>query len=326
MIPSDWLDQAARRLKGQIQQTPLTFDSDLNAYIKWENRQLTGSFKIRGALNKVLTLQDWELRRGLVTASAGNHGQGVAEAGRRVGAPVTVFASSHAVPAKLDAMRSMGAVVRLVEGGYEDAERAAQSYAIQHDRTWISPYNDGQVIAGQATIALEILDQLNSLNGGAAPSAFIVPVGGGGLISGIGAVINSPAFDQVNPRPRLIGVQSEASPFFHALYHHGSQAGVVEQESLADGLVGAVEENSITIPLVRRFVDDFILVSEKQIASAVVYAWRRHGEKIEGSAAAALAALMFSDTVAPRSFEHPAVAVMSGGNIQPEVLEKLLQD
>lgn len=326
MIPSDWLDQAARRLKGQIQQTPLTFDSDLNACIKWENRQLTGSFKIRGALNKVLTLQDWELRRGLVTASAGNHGQGVAEAGRRAGAPVTVFASTHAVPAKLDAMRSMGAVVRLVEGGYEDAERAAQTYAIQRDRTWISPYNDGQVIAGQATIALEILDQLNSLNRGAAPAAFIVPVGGGGLISGIGAVINSPAFDQMNPRPRLIGVQSEASPFFHALYHYGSQAGVVEQESLADGLAGAVEENSITIPLARRFIDDFILVSEEQIASAVVYAWRHHGEKIEGSAAAALAAVMFCDTVPPRSPEHPAVAVMSGGNIQPEVLEKLLQD
>src|SRR5512133_3464053 len=109
MIPSDWLDLAARRLQGQIRQTPLTYDSDLDLYLKWENRQVTGSFKIRGAINKVLSLAPWEQQRGLVTASAGNHGQGVAVAGRLVGAPVTVFASDHAVPAKIEAMRALGA-------------------------------------------------------------------------------------------------------------------------------------------------------------------------------------------------------------------------
>src|SRR5512140_466980 len=114
MIPSEWLDLAARRLQGQVHQTPLTYDSDLDLYLKWENRQVTGSFKIRGALNKVLSLEPWEQQRGLVTASAGNHGQGVAFAGRQFGVPVTVFASNHAVPTKVEAMRALEAEVILV--------------------------------------------------------------------------------------------------------------------------------------------------------------------------------------------------------------------
>ena len=161
MIPSAWLDLAVRRLSGQVERTPLTYDPELDLSIKWENRQKTGSFKIRGALNKVLSLGDWEQQRGLVTASAGNYGQGVAFAGKLVGAPVVVFASDHAVPAKLEAMRQLGADVRLVPGGYDLAERVAQAYAVENDATWISPYNDGQVIAGQATVGMEILEQLS---------------------------------------------------------------------------------------------------------------------------------------------------------------------
>lgn len=310
MIPAEWLDLATRRLQGQIQQTPLTYDSELDLYLKWENRQVTGSFKIRGALNKVLSLEAWEQQRGLVTASAGNHGQGVAFAGRLVGAPVIVFASDHAVPSKIEAMRALGADVRLVDGGYEAAEKAAQAYAEETRATWISAYNDGQVVAGQATVGLEILEQLAP----ARPDTVVVPVGGGGLIAGIGAALLG-----VEPRSRIVGAQSVASPFFYALYNHGTQYGVVELESLADGLAGAVETSSITIPLVRRFVDDFVLVTEEQIAAAISYAWRKHGETIEGSAAAALAAVMCGRISRRHSHEGPLVAVMSGGNIQPEV-------
>lgn len=310
MIPAEWLDLATRRLQGQIQQTPLTYDSGLDLYLKWENRQVTGSFKIRGALNKVLSLEAWEQQRGLVTASAGNHGQGVAFAGRLVGAPVIVFASDHAVPSKIEAMRALGADVRLVEGGYEAAERAAQAYAEETQTTWISAYNDVQVVAGQATVGLEILEQLAPER----PGTVVVPVGGGGLIAGIGAALLG-----VKPRPRIVGVQSVASPFLYALYNHGTQHGVVELESLADGLAGAVETSSITIPLARRFVDDFVLVTEDQIASAIAYAWRKHGETIEGSAAVALAAVM-SRRISRRNMnEGPLVAVMSGGNIQAEI-------
>jgi threonine dehydratase len=310
MIPPEWLDQAARRLEGQIERTPLTYDPELEVYLKWENRQLTGSFKIRGALNKILSLDRWEQQRGLVTASAGNHGQGVAVAGRLVGAPVTVFASTHAVPAKLDAMRSLGAELRLVPGGYEDAERAAQDYAGENELTWVSPYNDGQVIAGQATVVREMLEQMASQ----APAVVIVPVGGGGLISGAGMALEGEI-----PRPRLVGVQSEASPFFYHIFHYGSQAEAIELESLADGLAGAVEHGSITIPLVRSFVDDIVLVTEEQVAQAIAYAWEKHGQKIEGSAAVSLAAVLHGHVK-----EKPAAAIISGGNIQPEIHAQII--
>jgi threonine dehydratase len=310
MIPSDWIHQARRRLTGLIQQTPLTYDPDLNVYLKWENRQITGSFKIRGALNKVLALERWEQERGIVTASAGNHGQGAAYAARQVGVPVVVFASEHAVPAKIARMKALGADVRLVPGGYEAAEEAGQQHAAAAGATWVSPYNDGQVIAGQATVGLEILEQLAP----DVPGAVVVPVGGGGLIAGVGA-----AMDDVQPRPLVVGVQSEASPFFYAIYHRGTQAGVVEFPSVADGLAGAVEEGSITIPMVRRLVNRFVLVTEEQITRAVCYAWERHEETIEGSAAVALAAVMNGALDDLRMDSRPMVAVMSGGNIQPEV-------
>lgn len=316
MIPPEWLDQAARRLQGQIKQTPLTYDPELNLYLKWENRQHTGSFKIRGALNKILTLQPWELERGLVTASAGNHGQGVAYAARMVNAQVVVFVSEHAVPAKIEAMRALGAQVRLVPGGYDAAERSAQAFAAKTGGAWISPYNDGQVIAGQATLGLELAQQLAGRTGEGYPRTVIVPVGGGGLIAGMGM-----ALQRMDPRPRLVGAQSTASPFFHALYTRGSQAGVVKRESLADGLAGAVEEDAITIPLGRSWVDGFVLVSEEEIRAAVAFAWRRYGEKIEGAASAALAAVL-GQQVAGR----PALVIISGGNIQPELFEQICGD
>ncbi len=311
MIPLDWIQQAAARIAPYIQHTPLTTDGEQELYLKWDNHQVTGSFKARGALNKVLSLQDWEYERGLVAASAGNHGQGVALAGNMVKAPVTIFASEHAVPAKIIAMRALGAQVRLVPGGYGEAEQAGLSYAQSHQATWISPYNDGQVIAGQGTLALEALADLPKL-----PSlTWLVPVGGGGLISGIGAVLQALA-----PTHRLVGVQSEASAFMHGLFAHGSQAGIQDLPSLADGLSGPVETGSVTIHLVRQFVNEIILVSEADIARAIALAWQRYGERIEGSAAVCLAAV-FSGKINAR----PAIAVITGGNIQPELHQQLCQ-
>lgn len=317
MIPYNWLEEAAERITPHIRKTPLTYDPHNDLYLKWENHQVTGSFKARGALNKVLALEEWERQRGLVAASAGNHGQGVALAGRLVGAPVIIFAAEHAVPSKLDAMRSLGAEVRLVAGGYGEAEQAGIAYARASEATWISPYNDGQVIAGQGTLGLEILKELSDL-----PRAtWVVPVGGGGLIAGIGvAVKTSPTAAAAAGRPRLVGVQSEASSFFHAIYHAGSQAGVTELPSLADGLAGPVEDHSLTIPLVSHYVDALVLVSEADIAHAIAYTWQRYTERIEGSAAVALAAVLTG-----RVGERPAVVVLSGGNIQPEVHAEIVE-
>jgi threonine dehydratase len=312
MIPYAWLEQAYERIGPYIQKTPLTYDAKNHLYLKWENYQVTGSFKARGALNKILSLQDWELERGLVTASAGNHGQGVALAGRMKHAAVIVFASDHALGIKLQAMHELGAEIHLIPGGYGEAERAGISYANTIGATWVSPYNDGMIIAGQGSIALEIMKELQD------PStvAWIVPAGGGGLVSGIGC-----ALQELKPRPRLVAVQSEASPFLYEIYHHGTQEGVEELPSIADGLAGPVEEGSVTIPIVKNYVTDFFLVSETEIRRAIKYAWYTYHERIEGSAAASLAAV-----ISGRVSDKPALVVLTGGNITAEDHERILHD
>jgi threonine dehydratase len=319
MIPISWLHEAAQRIVPHIRRTPLVYDAENKLYLKWENHQITGSFKLRGALNKVLALQDWERQQGLVAASAGNHGQGLALAGNLFDVPVTIFASENAAPVKLAAIQAMGAKVRLVTGGYGEAEAAGLAFAKQSGSTWVSPYNDGQVIAGQASLGLEILQDPNIM---VPPATWVVPVGGGGLISGIGIAVKEgqvatweASNDQLHPTPsKLIGVQSKASPFFHAIYHTGSQASARELASLADGLAGPVEEGAITIPMINQYVDDIVLVSEEEIESAIAYAFYRYHEVIEGAAAAALAAVLTHKVIG-----RPAVVVISGGNIQPEL-------
>jgi len=315
MLPLDWLVQAQERLKPYIRHTPLEYDADNQIYLKWENMQVTGSFKARGALNKILSLEPWERERGLVTASAGNHGQGVALGGNIIGTPVTVFASEHASSLKLHAIRELGAEVQLVPGGYGEAEQAGLEYARQSDKTWVSAYNDGQVIAGQGTLGLEVLSDLPQ----ELPITMIVPVGGGGLLAGISAVIKSEYF------PRHIyhayGAQSEASPFMYELFYKGTQDGTVESPSLADGLSGPVERNSLTIPLIKKYADGMILVTEAEIVQAMAYTYQRYGQRVEPSAAVSLAAILTG-----RVTQRPAIVVITGGNIQPEIHQQLINE
>ncbi len=311
MIPYEWMQEAEGRIAPHIRETPLTLDARRGVYLKWENHQVTGSFKPRGALNKVLTLDDWERMSGLVAASAGNHGQGVALAARLVGAPVEVFVSEHAVPAKVQAMRELGATIHAVPGGYAEAEMAGRKYAEQEHKVFVSPYNDGQVIAGQGTLGLEILRELDN----AVESAnWIVPSGGGGLISAIGTL-----FTRIKKRPKLIGVQAAASPFTDGLFHRHTQDGIQDLPTLADGLSGAVEQGSVTIPMLQHYVDDFLTISEDEIARAIAFAWYVYHEKIEGSAAVALAAVLEQ-----RVNERPSVLILTGGNIQPEVHDEII--
>lgn len=318
MIPESWLKEAQVRVGATARVTPLTYDAENDLYIKWESHQITGSFKVRGALNKILALQPWEREQGIVAASAGNHGQGVALAARMTGAKAIVYASEHAVPAKVKAMQELGAEVRLVPGGYGEAESAAIEFAKSSGATWVSPYNDGQIIAGQGTLALEILEQMPATKS----LTWLVPAGGGGLLAGIGAALKAQEGAETTPSTaRLIGVQSTASPFMHQLYHAGTQEGVVELPSLADGLSGPVEAGSLTIPLIRKFADDLVLVTEEEIRSAIHYAWQRYGERIEGSAAVSLAA-----ATAGRITARPAVVIISGGNIQVELHEQIINE
>lgn len=310
MIPDDWFGSAEQRVANYIIETPLTWDASRGLFLKWENRQVTGSFKARGALNKVLSLSEWERRKGLVAASAGNHGQGVALAARQVGAEVEVLVPRHTGPAKIEAMRRLGARVRLISGGYADAEQAARHDAQESGRTFISPYNDGQVIAGQGTLAAECLRQLrHSPSRPGRIACWVMPTGGGGLLSGCGAVLS-----KLEQRPRVLGVQAAASPFAYSLFHYHTQNGVKDDPTLAEGLSGAIEETSLTIPMLERYADDLLLVSEDEIRRAIAFAWYVYGERLEGSAAAALAAALENRVKA-----RPALIVITGGNIESEV-------
>lgn len=313
MIPLEWIEEASQRISKLITSTPVIYDADLDLYLKLENHQKTGSFKLRGAANKTLSLQNWELSNGVVACSAGNHGQGVALVTQSIGTECTVFVPDDAALVKIEAMKKLDAKIKLIPGGYVEAEKAAIRYSTEMHKPFISPYNDAQVIAGQGTVALELLDHFNDM---LSFSNLLVPVGGGGLICGIGAVIN-----ERHDRPRLIGIQSEASAFAFQVMNTGSQEGVIESESIAEGLAGEIDHESITIPLMQKYVDEVILVSEEQIKEAIRYAWRTYGEIIEGSAAVGIAARL-----AGKIQSQPALTVITGGNIQPELFHSIISD
>lgn len=322
MIPFDWFQLARTRIQPHINQTPLTWDTERGLFLKWENHQVTGSFKSRGAINKVLSLEEWERRRGLVAASAGNHGQGVALAGQLTDCQVEIFVPDHAAAIKIERMRAMGAGLHLVEGGYAAAEAAAKQHAERENKTFISPYNDPQIIAGQGTLALEVLAQMEKVtpiqnqnsDSEQLEQTWLVPVGGGGLISACGAVLA-----KLKVASRLIGIQPEASAFTYNLFHRGTQDGVEDRPTLADGLSGAIEADSITVPMLRTLVNSVIVVSEEDIQRAVAFAWYTYNQRIEGSAAVTLAALM-----AGQVKSRPCVLVLSGGNIDATVFESIL--
>lgn len=302
---------ARARIAPHIDLTPLRRAEELSLWLKLENRQRTGSFKLRGALARMLILDDEERRRGVVAASAGNHGKGVALAAQLVGVRATVVVPENAVAAKVEGIRSLGAELILAPGGYAGAEARGKQLAAERGAVWVSPYNDPEVIAGQGTIGLEIVEQLAGVGEGEGWEVFI-PVSGGGLACGIGLVLK-----ELTPGMRVVGVQPEASPYMHAFFHGSDPDHVVERPTVADGLAGAVEDGSITFELLPRVLDDVVLVSEEEILEALRLVLRHTGEVIEPSAAAAVAGALW------RGREAKRLAVVSGGNIDRGLLDRV---
>jgi threonine dehydratase len=305
------IEAARRRIRGLVVETPLiSWENGL--WLKCENAQVTGSFKLRGALNKILGLSPAEVGAGVVAASAGNHGQGVAYAAGLVGAAATIVVPDDAVRRKVAAIRRLGAEVVEIPGGYGAAEGAGRRLAEERGAVWVSPYNDAEVIAGQGTIGLELLEQLPP------EPAFdvYVPVSGGGLVSGIGL-----ALEREGGRLRVFAVQVEHAPFMRAHFLGEDASRVVETPTIADGLSGPVEAGSMTIELVRRVVEDVLLVSEAEVREAMRRAWVEHSLPMEASAAVALAA------ATRRGIGHrERVVVVSGGNVPIETLSMLARD
>jgi threonine dehydratase len=278
--------EAHAAIRPQVLVTPLDRSAALSAelgcevFLKADHLQPTGSFKIRGATNKLRKLGD-TARRGVVTASTGNHGQAVALAGARLGAPVTVYVAASAAAEKVAAIRALGAELVTVDGSSLEAELQGRAEAARRGVPYVPPYNDLQVMAGQGTIGVELLEQQPDLD------AVFISVGGGGLIGGAGTAIKA-----IRPATQVVGVWPTNSAALAASLDAGRIVDVEEDETLSDGTAGLVEPGAVTFPVCQAVIDRQVLCSEAEIATAM----RRIGETerwmVEGSAGLALAGLM----------------------------------
>ncbi|HHI00109.1 MAG: threonine/serine dehydratase [Thermococcus sp.] len=309
--------KAEKRIREYIRETPLEYSPFLskkgnaNVCLKLENFQVTGSFKIRGVFNKLLSLSEEERKKGLVTASSGNHGVAFAYATTLLGLKGIVFLPKNASQAKVQDIGQYKVELRFYGDDVAKTEEFARKFADENGMTYVPPYNDLKIIGGQGTIAIELERQLEEID------AVLVPVGGGGLISGIAGYLKEKA-----ENVEIIGVQPENS----AVMYHSIKAGrIIEMESkptLADGTAGGIEENSITFELCKRYVDDFVLVSEKEIAGAIVLMLEKHHMLIEGAAALPVAAYLKE----LKRFRDKNVAlVISGCRISVDTLRKILK-
>lgn len=289
-----------------------TFSDDTGAdvYLKLENQQHTGSFKLRGAINRLMTLSPEQRDKGCVAASSGNHGAAVAYAMRELETTGVIFVPQQTSSVKVDAIRNYDGEVRFFGTDGLDTEQHAREFAAKNGMYYISPYNDAEVIAGQGTCGVEIVEQLPGID-----AAFIA-VGGGGLVSGVGSVLKTH-----NPEVRLFGCQPEASAVMAKSIAAGHILDMASGPTLSDGTAGGVESGSITFPLCRELVDEFVLVSEQQIAAAMRQYIAAEQQPIEGAAGVAVAALM-GRREAVKGMK--VAVIVCGGNISEQVLQSVL--
>lgn len=306
--------QAHHALRPQVAVTPLVHSHALSrltgceVYLKCEHLQHTGSFKFRGASNKLRLLDARQRGHGVITASSGNHGQGLALAGRLLGVPVSVYASAEASPVKIDAMRTLGAQVTLLDCDPLQVELEAARQAAVQGKPFVSPYNDLQIIAGQGTIGMELAEQAGDLD------AVFVAVGGGGMVSGIAAALR-----RLRPEARIIGCWPANAPTLKRSLEAGEIIEMDEAPTLSDGTAGGVEPGAVTFGLCQRLLSGGVEVSEDEIRAAMRDVARHERWIIEGAAAVALAGMK----QLAREYQGKKVAVvLCGRNIQ---LEKFLE-
>jgi len=313
--------RAEERIRDYVLETPLVMSGGLGTsgtrlLLKLENRQDTGSFKLRGATNKLLTLPREQTSRGVVAASSGNHALGVATIGGKLGIPVEIFLSEQVHPKKRGRIEAIGARVRVLPGDELASEIAARDEAKASGRPNVSPYNDPDVIEGQGTIAVEILRQL-AQQGAEKLDAVFVAVGGGGLISGIGSHLK-----QVSPETQVVGCWPENSDVMLRCMQAGEIRDFPYRQTWSTSTAGGVEPNAITLELCRRVIDRSVLVTEDEILGAAQRIWRDEEQLIEGAAAVAVAAFM--KTAADYVGKTVAI-VICGGNANPDFEGRIRQ-
>ena len=308
---------ASKTIKPFIKRTTLKYSNFLSSlcqgvvYLKLENTQLSHSFKVRGAFNKMLRLTPEERQKGIITCSSGNHGLATAIAAKKLNVAVKIVIPETTPRKKVDKIKKYN-VDLLLYGDYDEAEQKALELARKELKTYISPYNDPDIIAGQGTIGLEILEEFPEVE------KILVPVGGGGLIAGIAIAIKNK-----NRAIEVIGAQSEASPVMYESLKAGKILKSEElkiQDSIADGLSGGIEENSITFAITQKNVDEVILVKEETIKEAIRLLWEKDNQIVEGAGAVGPAVVIENK----EQFKNKkTVIIISGGNINDELFNKI---
>lgn len=307
----DSIKEARSILEGNIEKTPIYTASRMNdnLYIKMENLQKTGSFKLRGAFNKIAHLTEEEAKRGVISCSAGNHAQGVALSATKQGIKSYICIPSVAPLSKIEATRGYGGEVIIVDGTFDDAQKRAFELEKERNLTYVAPFDDEYVIAGQGTIGLEILEQLPDVK------YIVVPIGGGGLISGIALAVKS-----IKPDVKIIGVEPENAASMYESRKAGKLVTLDSVKTMADG-IAVKRPGNITFDLVEKYVDDIVTVSEDEITNAILRLLEESKVASEGAGASSIAAVLhgkydFSD--------GKVCAVLSGGNININTISQII--
>ncbi len=311
MLTLEMIKDAKEALKEIARRTPLDPAPKLgnNVYIKAENLQLTGSFKLRGAYNKIRSLSKEEAAKGVIACSAGNHAQGVAISATKLGIKSIICMPAGAPMSKVEATKGYGAEVVLVPGVYDDAAKEAERLKNENGYTFAHPFNDPYVIAGQGTIGLEILEQLPEVE------QVVVPIGGGGLISGIAYAIKS-----LKPSCRVVGVQAAGAASMYTSLQQGAPVELKSVATIADG-IAVKKPGDLTFEICKKYVDEVITVNEDEIASAMLQLMEGQKTVSEGAGATPVAAVMFGrvDTTKLKT-----VCVVSGGNVDVTTLSRVI--
>ncbi len=314
MLTIDNVYSANNALKDVVRRTDVIYAPKLcpgvDLYLKTENLQITGSFKVRGAYYKMTRLSDEEKARGVVACSAGNHAQGVALAGQKNGIKTVICLPDGAPISKVEATKSYGAEVCLVEGVYDDAYQKALQLRDEKGYTFIHPFDDEDVIAGQGTIALELIEQLPKID------AVIVPIGGGGLISGMAYTLKT-----INPRIKVYGVQAAGAPSMQRALAHGGIEELPSVSTIADG-IAVKKSGEHTYELCKKYVDEVVTVSDDEISAAILALMEQHKLVTEGAGAVAVAAAMFHKVDVKGK---KTVCLLSGGNIDVTILSRVIK-
>lgn len=298
---------ARHRIAGKVEQTSTVLSQSLSqrlgapVHLKPEQRQVTGSFKLRGASNAIALLDAEQKARGVVAASTGNHGRALAHAAKLEGMRVVICMSSLVPANKLEAVRRLGAEVRIVGNSQDDAQREVDRLVAEEGLVMLPPFDHADIIAGQGTLGLEIVEQVPDV------AAVLVPLSGGGLASGLAAAVKG-----VSPGAKVIGVSMARGAAMNASLDAGRPVPVEELPTLADSLGGGIGlDNGLTFSMCRDLLDDVILLTEEEIAGGIRHAYEEEREVVEGAAAVGIAALLSGKF----SVKGPTVLVLSGGNI-----------